>query len=92
MVFKRFFRFFRYFCIHYLHDVFIYNGESCARCGRLYKVWFLTDDKTWNDVISNSPFEYKTLCIDCFLSLAEKKNKKNKFKKNKILLLTEAKK
>ena len=44
--------------------------ESCDKCGRCYRVAWTIRDDLWRQVVGEAEI---TLCLDCFIELAERK-------------------
>jgi len=50
----------------------VYQGEICKKCGREQRIaWSVTND-LWEAVVSPE-FKNKTLCLECFLEMADEK-------------------
>lgn len=46
-----------------------WDGETCKRCGRPYRIGFEVLDEIWEKVTSG---DSRTLCLDCFDALAKR--------------------
>ena len=49
-----------------------WRGEICKKCGREQRVAWSVTDALWKAVVPEELFE-KTLCLECFFKLADKR-------------------
>jgi hypothetical protein len=69
LVLKRIFRRIKY--IFLFRNLFWVN-ESCKDCGHCFRIAWLVKDEIWEKVMNDK--NGGSLCIDCFIERAEKKN------------------
>jgi hypothetical protein len=69
---KRIIRRVKYFP-KFIKEAFSWEYESCKRCGSIFRIVWNVDDKIWQKVMEVSDDGGGSLCIDCFVKIAESK-------------------
>jgi len=49
-----------------------WQGETCKLCKREQRIAWSVKNKVWNKIV-NKRYKNKTLCLECFLKIADKK-------------------
>lgn len=80
---KRIIRRIKYFPI-YLKEARSWEYESCKRCGSIFRLVWTIDNELWKKVMDVNDDGGGSVCIDCFIKLAENKNVEIKNKNLKI--------
>lgn len=69
MIMRRLFRRIRWFLFYQWHTL-LWPYESCQRCGKAFQICWSVEDVYWQKVIGVSDDSGGSLCIDCFIELA----------------------
>lgn len=69
---KRIIRRIKFFS-HFIREVFSWEYESCKKCGSIFRIMWHVDDHIWQEVVGVNDDTGGSLCVDCFVKLAEKK-------------------
>lgn len=73
MILRRLIRRFRWTLIYQWRSLSLkaWPYESCQRCGKSFRVCWNVQDQYWHIVVGVSDDGGGSLCVDCFLELAE---------------------
>ena len=73
---KRLFRRFKWILFYNWSSLTLnqYPYETCKYCGKCFHVSWNVDDKYWEKVVGVNDSGGGSLCIDCFIELANKKD------------------
>lgn len=75
MLLKRFYRRVKWLLFYQWYSLTLnsWSYESCKICGKSFRIRWNVKDTYWKKVVNVSDSGGGSLCVDCFLELAEKK-------------------
>jgi hypothetical protein len=71
MRFKRIYRRIKWLILN-INECFTWEYESCINCGKNFRICWSVKNEIWENVIGVKDGTGGSLCIDCFIVIAEK--------------------